>query len=74
MLNFKETFKWREESEDFCFPDLLVCGSIVIQWSAVCVRVNSKDPISVLYLSRIVYDFIPAKPTVMRAEAHIFKH
>lgn len=75
MWKFEETFKWKEESDDTLLSWTAgVFAQFVIHWPAVGVRLNSKDPFSVLYLSRVAYDFIPAKPTVLRAEAHIFKH
>lgn len=49
-----------------------VFGSTVIHWPAVGVCVwTPKILFLVLYLSRVAYDFIPAKPTALRAETHI---
>lgn len=47
-----------------------VFGSTVIHWPAVGVCELQK-PFLVLYLFRVAYDFIPAKSTMLRAEAHI---
>lgn len=65
MWKSEWTVKWR-------LKELLagVFGSTVIHWLAVGGLVNSKDPFSVLYLARVTRDFIPAKPSTMRAEAH----
>lgn len=60
MWKFEETFKWREESDDTLLSWTAgVCCSIVIHWPAVGVRVNSKDPFSVLYLSMTLFQLNP---------------